>query len=78
MYIYILSRKSPLKKNECPLWNNMDSIGKFLGLEESKPFEHPKHNGIWKPVEWKRILTDYGLVNSAAFSFARQGCVTKT
>ncbi len=55
----------------------MKSVGKFLGLGESKSFELPKNNGIWKREETKRVLRDYGLVNGADVFLCQTGFCNK-
>ena len=55
----------------------MKAVGKFLGLGESKSFELPKNNGIWKREETKRVLRDYGLVNGADVFLCQTGLCNK-
>ena len=55
----------------------MKAVGKFLGLGESKSFERPKNNGIWKREETKRVLRDYGLVNGADVFLCQTGLCNK-
>ena len=51
----------------------MTNVSKYLGLGDSKSFELPRNNNIWKRPETKQVLEQCGLQYNAEVFLCQTG-----